>query len=449
MFLDEIGEMSPKLQAKLLQVLQDGEFSRLGGDVDVHVDVRVLAATNRNLEDMVRKGDVPRGPVLPAERRERLRAAAARAPARRSPSWSTTSCSCTAPSTAASWTAISDRLMRGFLDYRWPGNVRELENMVKRIVVLQSEDAIADEIFGAPAAAAQRLPARAERGGAAAARAATPEPQSRCATSAAGPPATPSARPSSGCSTRPTGTARRPPGSWRSRTRPCSRRSRSAAWASDAADAAILALAQSRALPVICSPSSHRPPSAGRPRPLSGRLARLWHDARPSRPRRECRGGCCASRPSERAQRLRTRVNRMAARDVRNEAGVSLGDLYGVVRRRVRGSWSPRLAAWSSSLGPRAHAAGRVRGGPRRSPSSRRSSRTSSRPTPIAAETETRYENLKLQLLARDSLSSIITDFKLFEGATTRARGAGRGDAQAITIEPLPPAIVDPRKPSS
>ena len=51
MFLDEIGEMSPKLQAKLLQVLQDGEFSRLGGDVDVHVDVRVLAATNRDLED--------------------------------------------------------------------------------------------------------------------------------------------------------------------------------------------------------------------------------------------------------------------------------------------------------------------------------------------------------------------------------------------------------------
>ena len=80
MFLDEIGEMSPKLQAKLLQVLQDGEFSRLGGDVDVHVDVRVLAATNRNLEDMVRKGGVPRGPLLPAERGERLDPAAARAP---------------------------------------------------------------------------------------------------------------------------------------------------------------------------------------------------------------------------------------------------------------------------------------------------------------------------------------------------------------------------------
>jgi two-component system response regulator AtoC len=56
---------------------------------------------------------------------------------------------------------ISERLMRGFVAYRWPGNVRELENMLKRIVVLQSEDAIADEIFGAPmpsAALEQRAP---------------------------------------------------------------------------------------------------------------------------------------------------------------------------------------------------------------------------------------------------------------------------------------------------
>ena len=50
MFLDEIGEMSVPLQAKLLQVLQDGEFSRLGGKNDVQVDVRVIAATNRDLE---------------------------------------------------------------------------------------------------------------------------------------------------------------------------------------------------------------------------------------------------------------------------------------------------------------------------------------------------------------------------------------------------------------
>src|SRR5260370_843910 len=56
MFLDEIGEMSPALQAKLLQVLQDGEFSRLGGKHDVHVDVRMIAATNRDLEHATAEG---------------------------------------------------------------------------------------------------------------------------------------------------------------------------------------------------------------------------------------------------------------------------------------------------------------------------------------------------------------------------------------------------------
>src|SRR2546429_9253217 len=56
MFLDEIGDMSVALQAKLLQVLQDGEFSRLGGKHDVHVDVRVIAATNKDLELAVASG---------------------------------------------------------------------------------------------------------------------------------------------------------------------------------------------------------------------------------------------------------------------------------------------------------------------------------------------------------------------------------------------------------
>jgi two-component system response regulator AtoC len=148
MFLDEIGEMSPKLQAKLLQVLQDGEFSRLGGDVDVHVDVRVLAATNRNLEEMVRKGafredlyyrlNVVNVWIPPLrERREEI------------PDLVDHFRQLYSAKYGRELGSVSDRLMRGFLDYGWPGNVRELENMVKRIVVLQSEDAIAEEIFGA------------------------------------------------------------------------------------------------------------------------------------------------------------------------------------------------------------------------------------------------------------------------------------------------------------
>ena len=68
MFLDEIGDMSLPLQAKLLQVLQDGEFSRLGGKHDVRVDVRVIAATNRDLDKRGRRRAVPRRSVLPPQR---------------------------------------------------------------------------------------------------------------------------------------------------------------------------------------------------------------------------------------------------------------------------------------------------------------------------------------------------------------------------------------------
>ena len=78
-FLDEIGEMVPALQAKLLRFLEEKTFKRVGGAVDMRVDVRVIAATNRNLEDEVQAGQVPRGSVLSAERAADRAAAAARA----------------------------------------------------------------------------------------------------------------------------------------------------------------------------------------------------------------------------------------------------------------------------------------------------------------------------------------------------------------------------------
>ena len=124
--------MSFPLQAKLLQVLQDGEFSRLGGKHDVQVDVRVIAATNRDLETAVADGPVPRRPLLPPERRRHQPAAAARA-ARGDP----------APHRLlpeevlgavqqAARASSAPRLMRLFMEYDWPGNVRELENLIKR-----------------------------------------------------------------------------------------------------------------------------------------------------------------------------------------------------------------------------------------------------------------------------------------------------------------------------
>jgi two-component system response regulator AtoC len=153
-FLDEIGEMSPHLQAKLLQVLQDGEFTRLGGNRDIRVDVRVICATNRRLVEMVQAGgfredlyfrlNVVSVQIPPLrERREEipllvdsfLRRFAARydKPGR----------------------TLSPRLLDAMERYPFPGNVRELENMMKRVVVLESEDAILSEIQGADRAERQ------------------------------------------------------------------------------------------------------------------------------------------------------------------------------------------------------------------------------------------------------------------------------------------------------
>ena len=78
-FLDEIGEMTPALQAKLLRFLEEKTFKRVGGLADVRVDVRVIAATNRDLEDEVKAGPVPRRPVLSAAGDADSVAAAARA----------------------------------------------------------------------------------------------------------------------------------------------------------------------------------------------------------------------------------------------------------------------------------------------------------------------------------------------------------------------------------
>src|SRR5882672_6143540 len=108
----------------------------------------------------------------------------------------------------------------------------------------------------------------------------------------------------------------------------------------------------------------------------------------------------------------------MTARDMRSEAGVSLRDLYGIFRRRVWWFVIPALTGLFISgvlaltLPPEYEASATVTVEPQVIPDKLA-------PSTIEAKTETRYENLKLQLLARDSLSSIITDFKLFEGATS------------------------------
>ena len=144
-FLDEISEMHPSLQAKLLQVLQDGEFSRLGSESDVHVDTRIIAATNRNLEEAVADGtfredlyyrlNVVTVQLPPLrDRREAVPLLVEQFLQKNNEQYH------------KNVTQLSPETMEIFTKYHWPGNVRELENMVRRMVVLGNEDAVVEEI---------------------------------------------------------------------------------------------------------------------------------------------------------------------------------------------------------------------------------------------------------------------------------------------------------------
>ena len=148
MFLDEISEMHPPLQSKLLQVLQDGEFARLGGRHDVHVDVRIVAATNRDLENAVSQGQFREDLffrlnvvciTLPPlrQRRDEIAALTGLFLDRYAEHYNKPRI------------ALAHDTLRLFAEYDWPGNVRELENLVKRAVVLGSDDSLRRELADA------------------------------------------------------------------------------------------------------------------------------------------------------------------------------------------------------------------------------------------------------------------------------------------------------------
>ena len=101
-FLDEVGDMSLRTQAKVLRVLQEGEVERIGSQKTIQVDVRVIAATNKRPRGGDRAGTLPRGPLLPALGAADPRAAAARAAGGHRRRWSSTSCASSAPTTTSS-----------------------------------------------------------------------------------------------------------------------------------------------------------------------------------------------------------------------------------------------------------------------------------------------------------------------------------------------------------
>lgn len=139
--LDEISEMKPSLQAKLLQVLQDGHFTPLGGAGEIKVDVRIIAATNRNLERRVKDGRFREDLFyrlnvvnihLPAlcERREEI------------PQLIDYFLEKYGKQYEKSPRKFKEPTLRFFHRYHWPGNIRELENICKRYVILGNEAAI-------------------------------------------------------------------------------------------------------------------------------------------------------------------------------------------------------------------------------------------------------------------------------------------------------------------
>jgi DNA-binding NtrC family response regulator len=141
LFLDEVGELRPALQAKLLRVLQEREFERVGGTRTIRAAVRIVAATNRDLETAVAAGEFRQDLYyrlkvvalrLPAlrERREDIRPLARHFLAR------------FAHEAGQATPRLDDRAASVLDDYWWPGNVRELANVLQRAVVLGAGDVI-------------------------------------------------------------------------------------------------------------------------------------------------------------------------------------------------------------------------------------------------------------------------------------------------------------------
>jgi transcriptional regulator with GAF, ATPase, and Fis domain len=133
LFLDEVGELSPEIQAGLLRVLQEGRFRRLGGTAEIETDVRIIAATNRNLAEMVRGGKfradlfyrlnvVPiHVPPLREHKEDIAKIANTFLLARQAP-------------------MLTSAQLKALQDYDWPGNVRELFNILERAIALRDAD---------------------------------------------------------------------------------------------------------------------------------------------------------------------------------------------------------------------------------------------------------------------------------------------------------------------
>ena len=159
MFLDEIGEISQTAQIKLLRVLQSQKFERIGGEQTLSVDVRILAATNKNLLEQVKAGQFREDLFY------RLNVIPIQLPALRDrqndiPVLARHFLRLFADRQKRDIREFSTEAMRSLLNYRWPGNVRELENTIEHAVVLAKGKAVDAVDLPAPilGSASEELP---------------------------------------------------------------------------------------------------------------------------------------------------------------------------------------------------------------------------------------------------------------------------------------------------
>jgi DNA-binding NtrC family response regulator len=158
LFLDEIGDISPQTQVALLRVIEGMEFSRVGGCDPIRVDVRVLSATNRNLEELVKKGQFREDlyyrlngftlPVPPLrERKEDV------------PLLADTFLKRLAEREGKSLRGFTTEALDLLSTYRWPGNIRELENEVQRLIIsVDAEPILSSEMLVPPIHILKNLP---------------------------------------------------------------------------------------------------------------------------------------------------------------------------------------------------------------------------------------------------------------------------------------------------
>jgi len=147
LFLDEIGDMPLEAQTRLLRVLQEGEFTTVGGRTPKRSDVRIVAATHRDLRQLIRGGQFREDLYF------RLNVVPIRLPPLRERSEDIPELVrfflAKAAESGLPWKIIDPDAMDRLKDYRWPGNVRELENLIQRLAALYSQETIGNDVISA------------------------------------------------------------------------------------------------------------------------------------------------------------------------------------------------------------------------------------------------------------------------------------------------------------